>query len=495
LRLGYDDVGWELAEKVSTDDPYNVVAHNLVTLHESLRQFSMLTREDIHLRMDPREASIYGDEALQVLTDAKRVLSEKYQVELAEPVFVEIFPAQKDFAIRTFGLPGGDGYLGVCFGNVVTANSPASQGVRPYNWQSVLWHEFCHVITLNKTKNRMPRWLSEGISVYEERQRNPAWGEQMIPSYRTMILGKDLTPVSQLSSAFLRPPSPLHLQFAYFESSLVVEYLIERYGIDLIRQVLESLGDGMSINTSIEQTVGALDRLDVEFAEFARRRAQAFGFGADWESKAPSKASVDELLGWSKLHPTSYQILMQLADAQMRAEDYPAAKRTLERLVKLNIVSGERNGVLEKMAIVAGQLPLPKAEERAIHEWLAYSSDALPGLERLLELARKRNDWDEVARLGKEIIAIHPLKPVGHQAIVDAGEALDKPQWISRGIAAQMELDPVDMAGMQYRLAKSLALQGELEQAKRHVLRALAEAPRYRDAHQLLYQLTHKEPQ
>ena len=48
--------------------------------------------------------------------------------EAAEPVIVEIFPRQKDFAVRTFGLPGADGFLGVCFGRVITANSPASQG-------------------------------------------------------------------------------------------------------------------------------------------------------------------------------------------------------------------------------------------------------------------------------------------------------------------------------------------------------------------------------
>ena len=40
----------------------------------------------------------------------------------------------------------------------------------------------------------MPRWLSEGISVYEERQENPAWGSAMNPRYREMILGDDLTP-------------------------------------------------------------------------------------------------------------------------------------------------------------------------------------------------------------------------------------------------------------------------------------------------------------
>ena len=93
----------------------------------------------------------------------------KYGLELKQQTIVEIFPDQKDFAIRTFGLPGGAGYLGVCFGRLITANSPASRLDTGANWEAILWHEFCHVVTLTLTKNKMPRWLSEGISVYEER--------------------------------------------------------------------------------------------------------------------------------------------------------------------------------------------------------------------------------------------------------------------------------------------------------------------------------------
>src|SRR5437870_9756713 len=141
-------------------------------------------------------------------------------------------------------MPGNAGYLGVCFGKVVTANSPASQTAHPVNWEAVLWHEFCHVVTLQMTKNKMPRWLSEGISVYEEHQANPAWGMRIDPRYREMILGEDLVPVGKLSAAFLAPKSPRHLQFAYLESSMVIEFIVDRYGIDKLRNVLTDLRNG-----------------------------------------------------------------------------------------------------------------------------------------------------------------------------------------------------------------------------------------------------------
>ena len=291
--MGHEQEGFQLANEVFDKDAYNVVAHNLVTLQGHLEKYQTLGGDGIIVRMESREARIYGDSVLELLHLAKEHLCAKYDVTLDEPVIVEIFPQQQDFAIRTFGLPGGAGFLGVCFGRVITVNSPASQGENPSNWRSVLWHEFCHVVTLRKTHNKMPRWLSEGISVYEERQRNPAWGQTMTPQYREMVLGKDLTPVSRLSGAFLRPASPMHLQFAYYESSLVVEFLVQKHGLDTIKQVLDDLAVGMLINESLGRYTGSMEQLDQEFAAFARDRAQGLSPNADW--KRPETSTPIEL--------------------------------------------------------------------------------------------------------------------------------------------------------------------------------------------------------
>src|SRR5207247_113366 len=174
LRLGDEKEGWALAEEVHQADAYDVTAFNLGTLHDSLSKFQTLTNADFVVRMSRREAAIYGPQVLELLQRAKTNLCAKYGLELNRPTIIEIFPEQKDFGVRTFGLPGNPGFLGVCFGNVITANSPVSQA-HPANWQAVLWHEFCHVITLNLTHNKMPRWLSEGIAVYEEKQDDPTW--------------------------------------------------------------------------------------------------------------------------------------------------------------------------------------------------------------------------------------------------------------------------------------------------------------------------------
>ncbi|TWU10145.1 tetratricopeptide repeat protein [Allorhodopirellula heiligendammensis] len=495
LRLGYDDVGWELAHEVAADDEYNVIAHNLITLHDRLQKFSVLEMGDIHVRMDRQEAEIYGDAVLELLTEAESVLCTKYDVEPTAPIVVEIFPEQKDFAIRTFGLPGGAGFLGVCFGRVITANSPASQGPRPSNWRSVLWHEFCHVVTLEKTKNRMPRWLSEGISVYEERQRDPSWGESMTPQYRAMLLDEKLTRVSNLSAAFLSPPSPTHLQFAYFESSLVVEFLIERHGMDALKQILGDLGDGLPINDALVRSAGSLGKLDSEFADFARQRAEAFAPEVDWsKGDLPEQASLDQLQAWSEQHPDNYWALRGLAEAYFAAKQWEEAQAPLERLRELDAVTAERGGPLEMLADVYHATNQPQQERETLEIIVSLSSDALPALRRLMEMAVENQEWDQLSNYAGDVLSINPLLPTGHEQLARAADELDRPKDTVRSLRALANMDPVDPAALDFRLAQALATMGSTDQARQHVLRALEEAPRYRDAHRLLLHLAEETP-
>lgn len=491
LRLGYDDVGWELAKSVATTDPYNVVAYNLVTLYDRLQKFATISGDGIVVRMDPKEAAIYGQSVIDLLAKARSELCEKYAVEVDGVIAVEIFPQQKDFAIRTFGLPGGDGFLGVCFGRVITANSPASQGERPSNWESVLWHEFCHAVTLEKTKNRMPRWLSEGISVYEERQRDNASGESMTPIYREMLLDESLTPVSKLSGAFLNPPSAIHLQFAYYQSSLVIEFLVENYGFESILKVLDDLAAGLNINDALVRSVGSLDQLDQRFAMYARGLAEGFGKDVDWSREdLPERGSVEEWTQWVKDHPSNYFGNLQLAQSLIAAKQHEAAVEPLERLVQMQAVTGGRGGPLELLADVYAKLDRTADEKETLQRLVAISDDALPAVIRLSELAKQESDWQSVSENANRILAIQPLTAVGHLYLADASEQIGKPLDTIRALSAIGQLDPVDPASIEYRLAKAYVELEKPDLATDKLISALREAPRYRDALSLLLRIT-----
>ena len=489
LRLGDEENGWMLADEVHAKDAYNVQAYNLANLRDHLAKFSTISADGFIVRMDALEAAVYGDLVLKLLAQAKEHLCRKYGVELEEPVTVELFPRQQDFAVRTFGMPGGDGFLGVCFGNVITANSPRLES--PHNWQAMLWHEFCHVVTLNLTRNKMPRWLSEGISVYEEAQREPAWGQRMTPEFRKMTLEGGLVPVSNLSGAFLNPPTPMHLQFAYYESSLVVEFLIERFGFDSLKLMLADLANGAEINAAIEKRTARMDIIEEQFAVFAKKRAEELAADIDWVEPKPGEIDASDpnaLKDWLAAHPNNFWGLTFYAKSLIAQQRYEQAKQPLNKLISLYPQFTGEDNAYSLLAEVHRNLGETQEEREALAKLSENSADAVYAYERLIEMESEREDWPQVVAAADKYLAVYPLTAAVYSQLGRASQELGRDEQAVSAYRRVLLLDPADPAEVNYRLALMLR-HSDKAAAKRHVLEALADAPRFRDAHRLLLEI------
>ena len=521
LRLGEEGEGWSLAQEVQKRDAYDVQAYNLANLHDVMAKFTTLTNGDFLVRMGKQEATIYGPQVLALLSQAHSNLCAKYGLQPQRPTIVEVFPEQKDFAVRTFGMPGNPGYLGVCFGRVVTANSPAAQHGHPVNWQAVLYHEFCHIVTLQLTHNKMPRWLSEGISVYEESQFNPSWGQRMNPRYREMTLGDELTPVSKLSGAFLSPKSEMHLQFAYYESSLVVEFLVQRYGLEKLKGILRDLGNGMPINEAIEKNTQivksneesngaseAIARIDNEFAEFAKERARKLGPGLDWEKPDFAKAATnrsafalnrrramspqaedDAWKAWGKNRPTNYWFLMRQAENLVEDKKWSEAKPVLSQLVTLYPDATGPDSADRMLAAVCRNLSETNEEREVVARFAAKDDESPDAYQRLMELAATNQDWTAVALNARRYLAVNPLVPSPYRFLAQASQKTGDTQGGLLAWRAIVQLGPADPAEAHYELAQLLHRTGNPE-AHRQVLMALEEAPSFRAAQKLLLEVS-----
>lgn len=479
LRLGEETEGWKLAEEVQKQDSYDVEAYNLSLLRETMGKFATLTNRNFVLRISRHEAAVYGTRALDLLERARSRLCAKYGLELQHPTMVEVFPEQKDFAVRTFGMPGNPGYLGVCFGKVITANSPAAQPGHAINWESVLWHEFCHVVTLQMTHNKMPRWLSEGISVYEERQANAAWGEHMNPDYRRMALGDELTPISELSGAFLAPPSALHLQFAYYESYLVVEFLVQKFGLDRLKAVLHDLGEGMEINTAIENHTISMQKLEEDFTTFARQQAEQMAPGLNWKKPVPDGAPESA---------TNFFVLNERAAKLLDDKEFEEAKKPLQELIKLYPAQTGGDSAWAMLAAAHRGLGETNAERQALSRLAEQDGEALGAYRRLMELGVAAKDWPAIALNARRYLAVDPLVALPYRFLAQASEQLGETEAAISAYRSQLELEPPDPAETHYRLARLLHQAGRPE-ARRQVLQALEEAPRYREALRLLLEI------
>jgi tetratricopeptide (TPR) repeat protein len=495
LRLGQSDEGWKLAEEVHKQDGYDVTAFNLVTLHDQMAKFQTLSNANFIVHMTPLEAGLYGDDVLDMLSREREFMTRKYDVKLTKPTVVDIFPEQKDFGVRTFGMPDNPGYLGVCFGSVITANSPASQAPNPANWQDVLWHEFTHVITLTASKNKMPRWFSEGISVYEERQANPAWGEHMNLGYRDMILNGELTPLGKLSSAFLAPKDSQHLLFAYYESSLVIDFIVQKFGLEAVKKILTDLGDGKNINLAIPAHTIALPEMEKQFADYATGLAKNLAPGVSLD-KPPEPGSGTDITIWEEAHPDNYYLRMRNAAKLMEAKNWAAAEPVLTSLAAAYHDEKGAANPLWLLAVTERNLNETNAELATLQKFALQETDFEDLYMRLVELSEAQKDWPAVTKYANRLLAINPLISLPHRALAEAGVALGNSALAITAYRKLLLLDPPDPTDVHYQLARLLHAGGGSEaEAERQVLQALEEAPRYRDAQRLLLEIKDNPPQ
>ena len=491
LRLGHSDEAWALAEQAQMRDGYNTHLFNLLQLRDSLDRFAALQNDRFIVQMSREEAGIFGDQVIDLLSRAWDDLVPRYGFSPEMPVYVEIFDRPDDFAVRTFGLPDVADFLGVCFGKVITANSPTSQRSSPSNWKSVLWHEFCHVITLQMTSNRIPRWLSEGISVYEERRRDPRWGQQMSPEFRQMILEGQLTSVSRLSSAFLNVDSGEAMNFAYYQSSMVVEFLVEEFGFETLTSVLRDLNTGLLVNDALARRTVEPELFDRRFALWLIARAQMHAPGVEFG--AESLGDTGDIRQYAREHPQHYRVGL-LAARQIVSASPEVAEAELLRLIELfpeDTSSGSARRVLADLYRQQGR---SVEESRVLAAHLARTADDLGAAVRLMDLRLGGEDWSGAVECGTLILAIDPGSAPVLRKLANAAERSGRTELAVRCLRGLLQLDRSAVPRWRLRIAR-LIRSGDPAEARRQTLLALEEAPRFREAHQLLLDLSSAERQ
>jgi len=88
------------------------------------------------------------------------------------------------------------------------------------------------------------------------------------------------------------------------------------------------------------------------------------------------------------------------------------------------------------------------------------------------------------------MLAVNPLVPAPHRYLAQAAEKLGNRDEAIRAYQALLLFDTTDTAETHFRLAQLLRDADERDDARRHVLMALEEAPRFLAAHKLLLDLT-----
>ena len=486
LRTGDEATARMLLDRVFKADPYDVVSYNLLGLLDSLESFQTVQSGQITLRLHPDEAPVLGEHALPLAERALATLSAEYHTTIRGPVLIEIFPRHDDFAVRNVGLPGMIGALGACFGRVVTLDSPRARPPGTFAWQAALWHELAHVVTLQMSGNRIPRWLTEGISVYEEQRARAVWARDMDLEFAIELERNNVIPLALLNRGFMDPST---ISLAYYEASLLVEYLVETHGHARLEAFIQAFADGTDTDAAMQKVMGTslageepgfFAWLHTRFAPIVTARTPPDGvvLGA----RMP-KATVEAL---ATKYPDYYDLQLRLGDVRAAAGDAPGAYAAWTRAAAILPMATGDEGPRARTVRLALERGDTSAAVEALQATVAREGanvEAARQLARLLDAAgdggRAVTAWERVAELDPfDAIASAVL---GRRAL-EARDGKEASRWFRAALAA----GPSDRAAAHCDLADSYLTTGQTTLARRQVLAALEEAPTYARAQDLL---------
>jgi hypothetical protein len=168
-------------------------------------------------------------------------LAEDVGIVIENPIKIFIYGSHSDLldAISTNAQEWTGGQAFTEHGVVVIGISPGQ-----LDWGlNAMTHEMTHLVIHQATDNPygdLPRWLDEGIAVYNENQDE--LDEDFRPVFERAVADNSLMTLRTLSSPF--PADPVQANLAYGQSGAVVKFIIDQYGPDAMAQLLAIFADG-----------------------------------------------------------------------------------------------------------------------------------------------------------------------------------------------------------------------------------------------------------
>jgi cellulose synthase operon protein C len=463
-RIGEEEQGKAALEKAYEGDRFNVWNVNTLTLLDSFDKFDRFEMPNFKIKLHKKESAVLRPYVMELLDRVYKTLSEKYNFKPEGPITFEMYPDHADFAVRTLGLPGIPA-LGVCFGKLFVMDSPSARKPDTFNWGSTLWHEFAHVITLQITDHKIPRWFSEGLSVYEERKAFPGWGDDLKLEYLSAIKAKKLLPTAELNNGFTRPKFPQQVLVSYYQASLICDYIEQKFGFPAIRNMLMLYKAGKSTADVFKDALNlSLTDFDTEFFAWVDEKVK----GIDEKTFTELLTDGEEALASGNVDGA----IEMLTRAVAMYPEYTDEHNAYEPLAEAFLKKGDK-----------------KAATDILKKFMTYSETAYKATVQLADLLREQGDIAGSRHALEAAVYIRPMDMQAHEKLGDLLLTQKQYRGVVREFETLLALNVPDRAGAHYRLAEGYLGEGDQANARKNVLKSLEIAPSYEPAQELLLKI------
>lgn len=491
LRTGDEPAARAALDQSFKLHPYSVVTFNLLGMMDKLDTFETFRDGDLIFRMPKDEVPVLREYIVPLAHKALDEYSRRYQFSPKGPILIEVFDKHDDFAVRNVGLPGMVGALGACFGRVVTMDSPKALRPGSFQWEATLWHELAHVVTIQMSNQRIPRWLTEGISAFEEKRARPEWARGQDVEFATLLGRGGTIKLRELNAAFTNPRT---ISLAYFEAALLVEHLVEVYGDSGVSKLVRVYAQGIDTDAALKSALDTdFDQLQASFNQFNDRMFGAItpALRAGAKDEELQTMPLTALRAYGAGNPESFAAQLALGRALLKEHQLDEAQQAFERAAALVPVArgpGSPHAQLAAIALEKNDRHRAIAELQAL---VAVDFDNIDAARQLASLLRAAgvSDPAKLRPVFERIAAIDPFDADAHATLGRLAMQRGEPDTAAREFRTVIGLGPVDRAAAITDLAESYLRGGRKAEAKKQTLAALEIAPSYERAQALLLQL------
>lgn len=218
-------------------------------------RFTWRTREGSLVRLHWYEGDdAFAERALAIGDEALTRASDLLGVAETEPVDFFIYAAEDAFraALGPGTRENVGGQANASIRTLFGLIEPTDIGS---DWVEVLiTHELTHLVfdtAVDNPYHSPPRWLNEGVAVYQAEGYSPGDRIAVESAART----GDLIPLAGLGGLF--PTAGERFSLAYAESASAVSYLIATHGQDQLVALIRSYADGVTDDEAFTRSTGA----------------------------------------------------------------------------------------------------------------------------------------------------------------------------------------------------------------------------------------------
>jgi tetratricopeptide (TPR) repeat protein len=468
MRLGEIGEARQQLEKAYNAHYRNAQTKNALTVLDSLSTYQTFTSRHGVVVLQKKEAELLRPYVEAELEKSIAIYERKYKMKLPGPVRLEVYPNHEDFIVRTLGLPGQGGLLGVTFGLVVAMDSPSARAPGQFNWATTIRHEMSHVFVVTATHHLVPRWFTEGLAVHEESATNPRWGDRLTPDIVTALRNNKLLPVLELERGFVRPRYPTQVMVSYYQAGRMCDYIAQRWGDDALLGMVHSFGDRKTTEQVIQENLHVTpEQFDKEFAAWLDKQTQVVVQNFDAWKKQMDAAHAKLNAGQAR------DAIKESQSAANLYRDYVQGGSAYEVLAKAQLAQGDIAGAAAALEVY---------KDRGGHD--------VATLKQLGDLEQKLKQPNKAIDTFRAVLEVYLEDEEVHRKLGTLELESGDPSAAVREYRAVLTLHPSDTAQSHYDLARALLAAQRTSDAREEVLASLEVAPDFKPAQQLLLKLS-----